>query len=169
MKQKHLNIILILLIGISIFECKSTLISKRTEQSKNVSNSKLSPDVKQIIKDAKKYLGTKYKYGGDGKRGIDCSGLVQNVFKNQDINLPRSSKDQSLKGKWIDVKNIVPGDLVFFATQRNSRTITHVGIVTEIKGKFFKFIHSSTSKGVIISSLDEKYWYRAYVQARRIL
>ena len=174
MNQRYLNRILIILIFITFVGCKSAAL-KRSEPPKKPSTTVKSNtvpatnDAEKIIKDAKKYLGTSYKYGGSTKRGIDCSALVQNVYMNQNIDLPRSSKDQSLKGKWIDIKDIIPGDLVFFATQKNSRKITHVGIVTSINGNDFDFIHSSSSKGVIISSLSEHYWYKAYVQARRIL
>ena len=171
MNKKYLNKLLIVLICIAIFECKSSAINKQSipSEKKTTSRVNVTTDAKKIIKDAKTYLGTPYKYGGTSKRGIDCSALVQNVFNNQAIKLPRSSRDQSLKGKWIDINDIMPGDLVFFATSKNSRKITHVGIVTSIKENTFEFIHASTSKGVTISSLSERYWYKAYVQARRVL
>jgi len=175
MIKKNLHHIFIISIFILFVSCKSTATnisksrSKTTNTVKNNHKQSITPQTHQIIKDAKAYLGTRYQYGGTSKRGIDCSALVQNVYANQNISLPRSAKAQSLKGKWIDIKKIRIGDLVFFATRKNSRKITHVGIVTKIKDDFFEFIHASSSKGVILSSLSERYWYRSYVQARRVL
>ena len=68
-----------------------------------------------------------------------------------------------------DIKKIQEGDLVFFATRKNSRKVNHVGIVTNVRNGEVSFIHSSTSRGVIISKISERYWYLAYVQARRYL
>lgn len=124
--------------------------------------------VKKILKDADEYLGTPYKYAGLSKDGMDCSGLVYTVFSSNDKDLPRRSMDMAQKGKFVEVKEIRPGDLLFFATSGGTR-ISHVGIVNEIKDRGeITFIHSSTSKGVIISSLNEKYWNKAFIQAQRI-
>ncbi len=125
--------------------------------------------VTELIKDAQKYLGAPYKYAGNTSAGFDCSGLVTKVFDENKFQLPRRSEDQSKKGVEIKIKEAKPGDLVFFATAGGSR-VSHVGIVHDIgRDGEVKFIHSSTSKGVIISSLNEKYWNNAYLFARRIL
>ena len=100
---------------------------------------------------------------------MDCSGLVYTSFKNHNISLPRTTRDLSSYGNWIDIKEVNVGDLVFFATKKNSRKVNHVGIVTSVRTGHVEFIHASTSRGVIISSLAEKYWYFAFVQARRVL
>ena len=100
---------------------------------------------------------------------MDCSGLVVTSFKKEQINLPRTARDLAKTGNWIDLKEVRVGDLLFFATKKNSRTVNHVGIVTASRVGHVEFIHASTSNGVIISNLAERYWYFAFVQARRIL
>lgn len=125
--------------------------------------------IKEILKDAEKYLGAPYKYAGNTSAGFDCSGLVSKVFDENKIKLPRRSEDQSKEGREISIKEAKPGDLVFFATSGGSR-VSHVGIIHDIGNNGeVTFIHSSTSKGVIISSLNESYWNKSYLFARRVL
>lgn len=128
-----------------------------------------NPVALDIVENAKEYNGVKYKYGGTTKKGMDCSGLVMTAFEKEDIFLPRSSGQMAETGQWIDLKEVQPGDLMFFATQRNSRRVNHVAICTDSRPGYVEFIHSTTSKGVTTSTLDEKYWYFAFVQARRVL
>lgn len=130
---------------------------------------KVSRSINDILKDAEKYIGTPYKFGGNTSSGFDCSGFTVKVFEENDFNLPRRSSDQAEAGKNIDIKEVKPGDLLFFATAGGSR-VSHVGIVHDIgpDGEV-KFIHASTSKGVMISSLNEKYWNKAYLHAQRVL
>ncbi len=110
-----------------------------------------------------KYKGTPYKYGGTTKRGFDCSGFVNTVYLNAfRIELPRMTKDIAKVGYKVKESKLKVGDLVFF---RPSRKYRHVGIYIG-NGEF---IHSSTSKGVIKSRLDNVYWSRKYSYARRIL
>jgi cell wall-associated NlpC family hydrolase len=130
------------------------------------SNSKMAED---IIDYAMKFEGVRYKYGGTDKKGMDCSGLVTTVFNKEGITLPRSSADIALTGDWVDVKEVQKGDLLFFATNGKSRKISHVALVTHVNEGQVEFIHASTSAGVIVSSLAERYWYFAFVQARRVL
>ncbi|MBD3906967.1 C40 family peptidase [Chryseobacterium sp. Ch-15] len=130
---------------------------------------KISGSVKSLLKDAETYLGTPYKFGGNTSSGFDCSGFTVKVFQENNFNLPRRSTDQADAGKLIDIKIVKPGDLLFFATSGGSR-VSHVGIVHTIENDGeIKFIHASTTKGVIISSLNEKYWNKAYLHAQRVL
>ena len=129
----------------------------------------ISALIENLIETAKSYEGTRYKYGGTTKKGMDCSGLVTTVVNAENISLPRTTGELSQTGDWVDLKEVQKGDLVFFATRNNSRNINHVGIVTEARLGSVEFIHASTSAGVIISSLSEKFWYFAFVQARRII
>lgn len=125
--------------------------------------------VKKLIKDAEKFLGTPYKLGGNTASGLDCSGLVCQVFERNDYKMPRRSSEQAEIGDKINIKEVKPGDLLFFATAGGSR-VSHVGIVHTIENSGeIRFIHASTSKGVIISSLNEKYWNKAYLHAQRVL
>ena len=130
---------------------------------------KIPGSVKNILKDAENYLGAPYKFGGNTSAGFDCSGFTVKVFQENNLVLPRRSADQANTGKNIDVEEVKPGDLLFFATSGGTR-VSHVGIVFTIEDNGeIKFIHASTTKGVIVSSLNEKYWNKAYLHAQRVL
>lgn len=154
--------------------CKSrkTVVVNKNPSKKEVTkpvNIPANPTAEKVIENAKEFEGVKYKYGGTTKKGMDCSGLVMTAFEKEDVVLPRSTSDMSNYGDWVDIKDVQAGDLLFFATRKNSRQVNHVAIVTDSRPGFVQFIHSTTSRGVITSTLDEKYWYFAYVQARRVL
>lgn len=145
----------------------NTMASARNLKSSfSGKNSKM---VKNLLKDAEKFLGTPYKLGGNNSMGIDCSGLMCQVFKTQDILLPRNSRAQSEQGASIAIEKSQPGDLLFFATSGGNK-VSHVGIVHTIypDGEI-TFLHASTSKGVIISSLNEKYWNKAFLFVKRMI
>ena len=123
-----------------------------------------------VIKTARSYTGTPYKWGGTTKSGMDCSGLLLNSFKAINYKIPRTSAEQSKIGKKISKSDIKPGDLVFFATGKKKRKITHVGLVTEVRGKDnIKFIHASSSVGVTESNLASNYYKKRFRMARRVL
>lgn len=120
---------------------------------------------KALIKEAKKWLGTKYKYGGHSKNGTDCSGFVMEVYKaTYDFKLPRTSRDQHEFCKKIKKSQLKVGDLVFFATGKSKGRVSHVGIYIG-NGEF---IHASSSKGVVISKLDQNYYVRTYHSSGRV-
>lgn len=130
---------------------------------------KKSNTIDQILNEASTYIGTPYRFGGMTRSGIDCSAFVLSVYGSATgINLPRISSAQAQEGERVEKEQLEKGDLLFFQT-RGSR-ISHVGIVQEItpEGEI-KFIHASTSKGVTISSLNEKYWGLRFRFAKRIL
>jgi cell wall-associated NlpC family hydrolase len=122
-----------------------------------------------VIAKARSYIGTPYKFGGTSSSGMDCSGLLLNSFKAIDYKMPRTSAEQRKLGSRVGKNEIVRGDLLFFATGKKKRKITHVALVTNVrKGEIF-FIHASTSKGVTESSLDNAYWKKRFRQARRVI
>ena len=147
---------------------KARVVTKK-ERTSRVSTTSSNPQANAIIKTATSYKGVRYKFGGTTKKGMDCSGLVVTSFKSENIQLPRTTSELSKFGDWIDLKKVSEGDLLFFATRKNSRKVNHVGIVTKVHKDTVEFIHASTSKGVITSLLSERYWYFAFVQARRVL
>lgn len=121
-----------------------------------------------LISKASENLGARYRSGATGNGGFDCSGLMFSTFKNIEMTLPRSSRDMAANaGVRIDRSQAQKGDLIFFAT--SGRGVSHVGMITEVAEDEIKFIHSSTSAGVIISSVKEPYYARRFVQINRVL
>lgn len=121
------------------------------------------PTASAIIATAKKYIGVPYVWGGSTPNGFDCSGFVQYVFARHGIQLPRTSKEQYSVGTKVSKSNLKAGDLVFFNTEGSG--VSHLGIYIGSN----QFIHASTSKGVIITSLSNSYWAPKYYGAKRIL
>lgn len=121
-----------------------------------------------LIGKASENLGTRYRSGGTTTAGFDCSGLMFSTFKNIDMNLPRSSYEMANYGVKIDKNKAQKGDLIFFSTFGRGR-VSHVGMVTEVLDDEIKFIHSSTSSGVMISSTKENYYARNFVQVNRVI
>ncbi|MHC0439952.1 C40 family peptidase [Flavobacterium sp. 3-210] len=158
------KIIVLLLLAITFVSCKSSsnAVSKKEEKREN------KYIVNHLIETASENIGVKYKAGGTTKNGFDCSGLVYTTFESENIQLPRSSFEQSKIGIVIPAKDAQKGDLIFFKTNK-SKQINHVGLITEINSNEIKFIHSSTSKGVIISSTKEPYYQNSFAQINRIV
>ena len=121
----------------------------------------------QILNVAAESLGSPYRGGGSTPAGFDCSGFVTYTLNQFDITLPRNSAEMAQIGKRILKKDAKPGDLIFFKT--NGSYISHVGIVTENSDGIIKFIHSSTSSGVVYSSTSESYYARTFAGVKRIL
>jgi cell wall-associated NlpC family hydrolase len=122
-----------------------------------------------IINTAMSFTGVRYKFGGTSRNGMDCSGLLYVSFGEHDIALPRVSYHMANEGRRIKVHKVSRGDLLFFKTSKRGKKINHVGLVVAVEDDEIKFIHSTSSRGVIISSLREGFWNYAFVKATRVL
>ncbi|MBE6934395.1 MAG: NlpC/P60 family protein [Ruminococcaceae bacterium] len=139
---------------------KSTGLKPSPEALRGESTGSLASS---IIATAKQYIGVPYLWGGTTPKGFDCSGYVQYVFNKHGISLPRVSKDQYKVGTAVSKSNLIPGDLVFFNTSGSG--VSHLGIYLGSG----QFIHASTSKGVVITNLNNSYWTERCVGARRVI
>jgi len=117
----------------------------------------------KLVLEMDSWLGIPYKYGGNSKNGTDCSGMIQQIYKNvYGIQLHRSAFDMQKDVELISLEKAKLGDIVFFKIDQNK--VSHVGLYIGDK----KFIHASTSKGVIISSLDEDYYKTRFYAMGRV-
>ncbi|MHC9002346.1 NlpC/P60 family protein [Enterobacter adelaidei] len=121
----------------------------------------------KIMSEFSRWEGVKYRLGGTTMSGIDCSSLMQKIYHaafRNDVpsHLPRTTAQQLRKGVKAQRHDLQPGDLVFFQITKSQR---HVGVYIGDE----KFVHASTSKGVIISTLKSDYWSDRYTTARRII
>jgi hypothetical protein len=137
-------------------------VEKRTqlfgrEKEDNIDQAKMGSIIES-------YLGTPYKKGGASKRGMDCSGFVMKVYEEYaGFNLPHNTKKLFKLVKEVEKEKLRYGDLVFFSNYGSSPS--HVGICIG-KGKF---VHSTEGYGVIVSSLEEEYYRKSYIGARRVI
>jgi cell wall-associated NlpC family hydrolase len=117
-----------------------------------------------VVQTALDLLGIPYRNGGSDPSGFDCSGLVQWAFARHGRALPREAQDQFRTGREIDLKDVRPGDLIFFETV--SRGASHVGMVIG-EGRF---VHAPSSRGVVrVEPYTATYWMRRFVGARRVV
>lgn len=139
------------------------------EEEEVLAENAVDMDVQKLLLDtAFSYLGTPYKHAGVTRKGMDCSGFVSTTFKAIDVPLSRSSQEMATQGKRIKLKNVRVGDLLFFKTLRHNR-ISHVGMVVDVQEGEVKFIHASSKRGVVISSLSENYYKKAFRMAKRVM
>lgn len=120
----------------------------------------------QLVDEALSYLGIRYRFGGTSpETGLDCSGLVLNVFRNAvGLDLPRTAREMATLGDKITRQELKPGDLVFFNTMR--RTFSHVGIYLG-EGKF---VHAPSSGGKVrVENMSTRYWAQRFNGARRLV
>ncbi len=126
--------------------------------------------VRDIVRTARTFTGTPYRSGGNDRRGIDCSGLLASVYTEVGLKIPRISWQQAEFGTEIEeVHDIKVGDWIFYVPEAGKAGyVSHVGIVTEVKGRNdILFIHASSSKGVREDNLFSKYFKNRFVKAMR--
>jgi len=170
--KRYYTCILVLLIVFSLTSCGSKKkIPAGIDQPKVLSQKFgvriTAEDNLHLYSEASKWLGVRHRYGGNTKKGVDCSGLVVHIYREvYGKQLYRSSAD-ILKHNCKKIKrnNLKEGDLVFFRTDGGKKKVpNHVGIYL----KNNKFIHTSTSKGVIVSTLSEPYYVRTWITGGRV-
>lgn len=139
---------------------------KKQEETKTETTTKeTSSKGSEVVAMAKKYLGSRYVYGGSSPSGFDCSGFTMYIYKQFGVSLPHSATAQSSKGTKVEKKDLQPGDMVFFTDYKTGKGIGHCGIY--VGGG--SFIHASTEKtGVITSSIYSGSHAKRYVKAVRI-
>lgn len=126
--------------------------------------------VKDLLQEARKHMGKKYRSGGKGPSAFDCSGFSSYVYRQFGYNLSGSSSAQYYDGEEVAKNDLRPGDLVFFKGRSRSRGVGHVGIVVSADNEkgTFRFIHASTSQGIRID-VNDGYYSSRYLGARRII
>ena len=155
-------VFLIVVVSLILSSCSSTksVVKKTTKPTTKVD---------RIVSNALKYKGVRYKFGGTTNKGMDCSGVIYVAFGSENVQLPRISRDMAKRGKKVSLSSVKKGDLLFFRTNKSRRSINHVGLVVSHKKGQISFVHATTSRGVMVSVLSEKYWKNAFVKATTIL
>jgi len=160
--------------GESSYATKQSKERKKIKEAKDLTDAFLKGEIPQknynsapkitlqddLIKELEQWIGTKYRFGGMDRNGVDCSALVQNVYGTLGLTLPRTADDQFEYARIID--NPEPGDLVFFAKQNR---ITHVGVFVGNN----QIIHASTSKGVVKQDLNTAFLTENFAAFGRVV
>jgi cell wall-associated NlpC family hydrolase len=116
----------------------------------------------QLLSQHTEWKGVPHKFGGLSKNGIDCSGFLHLIFAQEfGIEIPRTTQYQMQQGVVVNQDELIPGDLIFFITGFDQR---HVGVYMGDN----QFMHTSSSRGVMISKLSNPYWSKVYWHARRV-
>ena len=117
----------------------------------------------EVTREARKYIGIPYRFGGTDTAGFDCSGFIQYIFEKEGVILPRMADEQYLVGERVAFDALEPGDLVFFSTYESG--VSHSGIY--MGGG--NFISATSSRGIAVADMMSGYWRNCYVGAKRIL
>jgi len=170
--MKILQHTFLIVAAVAFFSCRENV--KPIPDSEIVRVEKSAEDTQRdsIIAFAKKYMGTKYCYaGGSPQKGFDCSGFVNFVYKNFDIELPRSSSGFTKIGKSLKPDQFKVGDILVFYGYRDNKSIGHVGIVYEANGMKSKFIHASSGKemAVTVSELSSDMYTKRFYKCISVL
>lgn len=145
-------------------KAKETEKKKSTKTSYN-SKRELAATKLELNSFLDSWMGSPYRYGGNSKTGIDCSAFTQRFFKDVlNLNIKRTTVLQYQEGRFVKRAQLAYGDLVFFRINGPRARVDHVGVYLSDGN----FVHASTSKGVTISNLSEKYFNDRYTGSRRI-
>lgn len=140
------------------------IVKKDKNKDKKGGNKKSSGE--KIADEAITWIGTPYVYAMQNKgRGTDCSGLTMVIYEQvAGIKIPRNSAKQAEFCETIRQKDIEPGDLVFFATGKDPKKVSHVGVMLDKN----RFVHASSSRGVVISEMTTAYYRNHFIKFGRV-
>ena len=126
--------------------------------------------VDTLIAESMKYLGTPYRWAGKTPKGFDCAGFTRYIYGKFGVTLAPSAGGQYNMCSRVEDDSLKVGDLVFYGGRKHTKGVGHVGIVTEVNDDgTFRFIHSSTQNGIIITRSNELYYKKRYIGACRII
>ncbi|MGE4561212.1 MAG: LysM peptidoglycan-binding domain-containing protein, partial [Desulfobulbus sp.] len=159
----------VLVVGAKPVTVEKAVVAKTPSTEKSAIVRQLTRDVPTEVnasifeKTALSFLNTPYRFGGNGKNGIDCSAFVQKVFREFDLKLPRTAREQFTRGTKVSKRELQLGDLIFFQTY--AKFPSHVGIYLGDD----KMIHaSSRNRGVVVSSINSNYFRKRFIGAKRL-
>ncbi|MBC8591907.1 C40 family peptidase [Oscillospiraceae bacterium N12] len=168
MRKNFLYVLTILGLVVSLSSCRSAA-PRLDYKALARASVRLGVDIRlednhKLYIEAAEWMGVPYRTGGESKRGTDCSGLTCQIYKKvYHTKLSRNTEGQKKESSKVAKRNLREGDLVFFTSSRSGRKVAHVGIYL----KDGKFIHASTSQGVIVSRLDEPYYTKHWISGGR--
>lgn len=169
MKRYLFNLLLLTGLVIALSACR-TSAPKLDYQSLAHASVRLGVEIgmkdnHELYLEASRWIGTPYRRGGETKRGTDCSGMTCRIYeKVYHIKLQRSTEGQKEESRRVSIRRLREGDLVFFSSRKSHKKTAHVGIYL----KDGKFIHASSSQGVIVSNLNEPYYRTHWIAGGRV-
>lgn len=179
------RLLLIFIVAILLYGCSSSRKSAATAGETKVRDIRSTVSLKkkvpprqintrdvtasEVVNFSRTLIGVKYLYGSaDVKKGFDCSGFIYYVFNHFGIAVPRTSADFTNAGTEVPVSKSLPGDLILFTgSNAKSGVVGHMGIITENRNGYIRFIHASESRGVMISGMNS-YFVPRFVKVNRI-
>ena len=179
--MKSLRYVILLMCALSLAGCgshrKAATVARPSSQSRPAWTPPKAPVtgstadrndadvVARLLSGAYEWIGTPYRYGGTDRKGADCSGFLQRLFADvAAVNLPRNSRKQAEYCRPVERGRLQPGDLVFFNGSRIGGEIGHVGLYVGDE----RMVHASSSRGVTVSSISDKYYTDRYCGSGRV-